>query len=93
MQYTIQPGDSLHSIAMAYGTTISNLIALNPQISNPHQIYPGETITVDSQDYNNNQYYGGNQDYNNNQYYGSNRYYDGNQFGQGSQHGRGNRGR
>lgn len=81
MQYTIQPGDSLHSIAMAYGTTISNLMALNPQISNPHQIYPGETITVDSQGYNNNQYYG------------SNRFYDGNQYGQGSQYGRGNRGR
>ncbi|SPF55435.1 hypothetical protein SBF1_8260002 [Candidatus Desulfosporosinus infrequens] len=48
MQYTIQPGDSLYSIAMQYGTTVSNLMSLNPQIPNPHEIYTGETITVPS---------------------------------------------
>jgi LysM repeat protein len=46
MYYIIQPGDSLHSIANKYGTTISKLMALNPQISNPHHIHPGERIRV-----------------------------------------------
>jgi LysM repeat protein len=84
MQYTIQPGDSLHSIAMTYGTTISNLMALNPQISNPDQIYPGEIITVDSQYNSGDQYYNGNQYYDDNRYYGANQYYGGNQYGRGN---------
>ncbi|MDR3601853.1 MAG: LysM domain-containing protein [Desulfosporosinus sp.] len=48
MHYVIQPGDSLHSIAMNYGTTVRSLMDLNPQIGNPHQIYPGERILVSS---------------------------------------------
>lgn len=46
MYYVIRPGDSLHSIAVKYGTTISHLMALNPQITNPHRIHPGERIRV-----------------------------------------------
>ncbi|MDR3587145.1 MAG: LysM domain-containing protein [Desulfosporosinus sp.] len=46
MYYIIRRGDSLHSIAMHYGTTVSNLMALNPQISNPHRIHVGERILV-----------------------------------------------
>ncbi|SPF40831.1 N-acetylmuramoyl-L-alanine amidase sle1 (fragment) [Candidatus Desulfosporosinus infrequens] len=48
MYYTVQSGDSLHSIAVAYNTTVSNLMSLNSQISNPNQIYPGERIKVSS---------------------------------------------
>ena len=48
MHYTIQPGDSLHSIAMQYNTTVSNLMSLNPQISNPHRIHVGERVKVSS---------------------------------------------
>ena len=87
MQYTIQLGDSLHSIAMTYGTTISNLLSLNPQISNPDEIYPGESITVDSQ------YNGGNQYYGSNQYYNDNQYGRANQYDRGNQYGHSNRGR
>jgi len=38
----------MHSIAMAYNTTVSNLMSLNPQISNPHRIHVGERIKVSS---------------------------------------------
>ena len=48
MYYTVQSGDSLHSIAVAYNTTVSKLMSLNSQISNPNQIYPGEKIKVSS---------------------------------------------
>jgi LysM repeat protein len=30
MYYYVQPGDSMHSIAMAYNTTVNNLMHLNP---------------------------------------------------------------
>ncbi|MDR3585968.1 MAG: LysM domain-containing protein [Desulfosporosinus sp.] len=49
MYYTIQPGDSLHSIAMQYNTTVRDLMDLNPQISNPHRIHVGERIKVGNQ--------------------------------------------
>ncbi|MDR3599693.1 MAG: LysM domain-containing protein [Desulfosporosinus sp.] len=48
MYYVIRRGDSLHSIAIKYRTTVSNLMNLNPQIRNPHQIHPGERIKVSS---------------------------------------------
>ncbi|MDR3599688.1 MAG: LysM domain-containing protein [Desulfosporosinus sp.] len=48
MYYYVQPGDSLHSIAMRYNTTVGNLMDLNPQISNPHRIHVGERIKVSS---------------------------------------------
>ena len=48
MYYYVQPGDSMHSIAMAYNTTVSDLMSLNPQISNPHRIHVGERIKVSS---------------------------------------------
>jgi len=51
MYYYVQPGDSLHSIAMAYNTTISHLMDLNPQISNAHRIHVGERIRVSSGNY------------------------------------------
>ena len=46
----------MHSIAMDYNTTISNLMDLNPQIRNPHRIHVGERIRVSSGDH-----WGGNQ--------------------------------
>ena len=48
MHYIVQPGDTMHSIAMNNETTVSDLMALNPQIRNPHRIYPGERITISS---------------------------------------------
>jgi LysM repeat protein len=44
--YTVQPGDTLFSIATRFGTTVQNLLALNPQIVNPNLIFPGQQIRV-----------------------------------------------
>ena len=51
MYYTVQQGDSMHSIAMRYNTTVSDLMNLNPQIRNPHRIHVGERIKVSSGDH------------------------------------------
>lgn len=49
MQYichTVQSGDSLQSIAAAYGVNINNILAANPEIITQPVICPGVTITV-----------------------------------------------
>jgi peptidoglycan DL-endopeptidase LytE len=43
--YTVQAGNTLASIAAKYGTTVSNLVALN-HLSNPNLIYVGEQLKV-----------------------------------------------
>lgn len=43
--YTVQPGDTLASLALTYGTSIDAILAANPgRITNPHQIYAGWEI-------------------------------------------------
>jgi uncharacterized protein YkwD len=48
--YTVQPGDTLSGIAVAYDTTVDTLIALNtnqyPAISNPRRLVAGWQIEV-----------------------------------------------
>jgi uncharacterized YkwD family protein len=44
--YTIQSGDSLQSVAAAYGVSINNLLAANPEILTQAVICPGYQITV-----------------------------------------------
>ncbi len=44
MGYMVRRGDSLHKIARKTGTSTERLIRLNPQISNPNRIYPGQMI-------------------------------------------------
>jgi LysM repeat protein len=44
--YTVMPGDTLFSIAHKYGTTVAAILAINPQITNPNQIFPGQVICV-----------------------------------------------
>ena len=39
-------GETLWSISLLYGTTVENLVKLNPQIKNPNLIYPGEQVRV-----------------------------------------------
>jgi len=46
ISYTVQPGDYLSEIAQTYGTTVSAILALNPQITNPSLIYPGEVLLI-----------------------------------------------
>ena len=44
--YTVQWGDTLRKIAARYGTSVSNLMALNPQIWSPNVIYAGQVIRI-----------------------------------------------
>lgn len=44
--YTVQKGDSLWKIAVKYQVGLSEIIQANPQIENPHLIYPGEKVYV-----------------------------------------------
>jgi LysM repeat protein len=46
ISYTVQPGDYLSEIAQTYNTTVSAILALNPQITNPSLIYPGEVLLI-----------------------------------------------
>ena len=44
--YTVKPGDTLSEIALKYNTTVNNIVSLNPSITNPDLIYPGEIFTI-----------------------------------------------
>jgi LysM repeat protein len=44
--YTIKRGDTLGAIAAKFGTSVSNLMALNPHIKNANLIYAGDTIRI-----------------------------------------------
>ncbi|HBV88887.1 MAG TPA: peptidoglycan-binding protein [Desulfosporosinus sp.] len=46
MTYIVQPGDTLYKIAQNYNTSVNAILALNPQITNPNLIYPGQTIII-----------------------------------------------
>jgi len=43
--YVVQPGDTLYSIAVRFGTTVQALMVAN-NLSNPHLIYVGQTLKV-----------------------------------------------
>ena len=43
--YTVQPGDTLYSIARRFGTFVQNLIVFN-YLDNPNLIYPGQQLVV-----------------------------------------------
>ena len=44
--YTVKSGDTLSAIAREYGTTVNTIVSLNPSITNPNLIYPGEQFTI-----------------------------------------------
>lgn len=44
--YVVQRGDTIFSIARRFGTTVPSLLALNPQITNPNSIFPGQVIRL-----------------------------------------------
>ena len=46
--YTVHWGDTLGKIAARSGTTVSSLLAVNPQIYNPSLIYAGQVINLPS---------------------------------------------
>lgn len=45
-QYTIQPGDTLQTLATDYGTDVRSIVALNPTLSETAIIHPGETLNI-----------------------------------------------
>nr|WP_156185705.1 CAP domain-containing protein [Bacillus sp. FJAT-27916] len=49
-QYTVVSGDTLWKVADKTETGISELIAANPRISNINLIYPGQKLTIPTQD-------------------------------------------
>ncbi len=46
LAYTVKSGDSLWRIAVKNETGISELISMNPQLSNPSLIYPGNVVYI-----------------------------------------------
>lgn len=44
--HRVVKGDTLWALAKTYGLTLSELIALNPQIKNPNLIYVGDEVRV-----------------------------------------------
>lgn len=44
--YTVKSGDTLSKIARNYETTVNSIVALNPSITNPNLIYPGEQFII-----------------------------------------------
>lgn len=50
LTYTVQSGDSMWKIAVKYEVGVSEIIAQNPQITNPNLIYPGQKLSIPSID-------------------------------------------
>ncbi len=46
IDYVIQKGDTLSSIAQKFGITVQDILAANPQITNPNIIFVGRTIKI-----------------------------------------------
>jgi LysM repeat protein len=46
MNYIVQPGDTLFLIARRFGITVSALLDLNPEITDPDLIEPGMILTI-----------------------------------------------
>lgn len=47
--YTVHPGDSLYTIANAFGTSVEDLVRINalyPPVTEPSLLYPGQTLLV-----------------------------------------------
>lgn len=44
--YVVQPGDWLGDIARRHNTTVPAILAVNPQLTNPDVIQPGETLVL-----------------------------------------------
>ncbi|HHW13586.1 MAG TPA: LysM peptidoglycan-binding domain-containing protein [Firmicutes bacterium] len=46
MEYVVQPGDTLSGIARRFGVSLAALLAVNPEITDPDLIFPGEVVRI-----------------------------------------------
>ncbi len=46
INYTLVEGDNIWDIAIKYGTTMNNILDLNPQIADERRMLPGDDITL-----------------------------------------------
>lgn len=46
LSHTVQTGDTMWKLAVKYQIGTSEIIAANPQITNPNLIYPGQVLTI-----------------------------------------------
>ena len=46
MSYVVKSGDTLGAIANRHDTTVSAILAANPQIKNPNKISIGDEVTI-----------------------------------------------
>lgn len=44
--YTVRPGDTLGAIAQRFGVSVQQILAVNPQITNPNVIFIGQPICI-----------------------------------------------
>lgn len=45
-KHTVAPGQSIYSIARLYGLSVNDILAANPQITNPSRIIAGQVINI-----------------------------------------------
>ncbi|WP_211340571.1 LysM peptidoglycan-binding domain-containing protein [Mesobacillus subterraneus] len=45
-QYMVRPGSSLYIIAAWFGVTVESIMRINPQITDPNLIFPGQVINI-----------------------------------------------
>lgn len=50
LSHTVAAGDTMWKLAVKYQTGTSEIIAANPQVSNPNLIYPGQILTIPQAD-------------------------------------------
>ncbi len=46
ISHTVVRGDTMWKLAVRYEVGLSEIIAANPQIADPHWIYPGDVLTI-----------------------------------------------
>jgi TP901 family phage tail tape measure protein len=49
LDYTVEAGDTLSQVAADYGVSIEDLLAANPEITDPNLIFAGQTLTIPSE--------------------------------------------
>ena len=50
LSHTVAAGDTMWKLAVKYQVGTSEIIAANPQVSNPNLIYPGQILQIPQQD-------------------------------------------